>query len=99
LLFWAFSEVNKITFSDAERGWNITLALIAAAPDYRTLGYVAAGPLEEVLEVHGERLVDRVENLVHRDEKFRRALLLVACFEDSMTEAIRTRVNTALGRI
>ena len=31
-LLWAFSEVNKITFSDAERGWTITLALIAAGP-------------------------------------------------------------------
>jgi hypothetical protein len=97
-LRWAFDEVNEVTYGQAERGWNIALELIAAAPDDGALGYVAAGPLEEVLEVHGKQVIDRVENLARLDAKFRKALSLVACFEDSMPEDIRARVGRAVGR-
>ncbi len=97
-LLWAFGEVNEITVMDAERGWSITLALIAAAPDDQTLGYLAAGPLEDVLEVHGGQLMDRVESLAHRDKKFRQALSYVACHEDSMPQVVRARINSLKGR-
>ena len=92
-LLWAFSEVNEITVMDAERGWSITRALIAAAPDDQTLGYLAAGPLEDVLEVHGVQLMDRIESLAHHDKKFRQALSHVECLEDSMPKIVRDRIN------
>ena len=98
-LLWAFSELHVITLHDTERGWRITLALIAGASNEGVLGYVAAGPLEEMLEVHGNEIIDRVEALAHTDEKFRKALSLVACFEDSMPSDICARVHKALGRI
>jgi hypothetical protein len=98
-LLWAFIEVNEITLRHAERGWNITLALIAAAPNDEALGYVVAGPLEEVLEVHGKLLMDRVEQLAQVDDKFLMALSRVVCFEDSMSRATRDRIDRAVGRI
>jgi Family of unknown function (DUF6869) len=94
-LLWAFSEVNDITRKDTERGWRLTLVLIAE----KALGYVAAGPLDEMLEVHGDCIIDRVEELSRSDKRFRHALSLVGCFEDSMPERIRSRINRALGRI
>jgi hypothetical protein len=97
-LLWAFIEVNEITYKDAERGWSITQALIAAAPDDSSLGYLAAGPLDEVLEVHGRQIIDRVEDLARQDPKFLKVLSRVACFEDSMPEEIRTRISNAVGR-
>ena len=98
-LLWAFSEVNAITFRQAERGWNIALALIAAAPTDDALGYVVAGPLEEVLEVHGNLLMDLVEERALVDAKFRNALSRVVCFDDSMPSHIRDRINRVTGRI
>jgi hypothetical protein len=98
-LLWAFSEVNDITPRHAERGWNITLALISAASNDAELGYVVAGPLEEVLEVHGNLMMDRVEELARTDAKFREALSRVACFEDSMPSKVRDRINKVTGRI
>jgi hypothetical protein len=69
-LLRAFIEVNDIAYKEAERGWSITQALIAAAPDDSALGYIAAGPLDEVLEVHGRQIIDRVEDPARRDPKF-----------------------------
>jgi hypothetical protein len=95
-LLWAFIEVNQITVKEAERGWNIALALIERAPDDKALRYVAAGPLDDVLECHGDWVIDRVEQLVSHDTKFRRALSGVGCFEDSMPRHIRERIGNAL---
>jgi hypothetical protein len=98
-LLWAFTEVNDITFRFPERGWNITLALIVAAPTDEALNYVVAGPLEEVLEVHGSLLIDRVEGLARADARFKDALSRVACFEDSMPQPIRERILRLKARI
>jgi len=92
-LAWAFSTVNGIILRDAERGWAITLALIANACTDNALGYVAAGPLEEMLEVHGNTIIDRVEDLARSEPKFRRALSFVTCFKDSMPETVRSRIG------
>jgi hypothetical protein len=97
-VLWAFNEVSEITLKDAERGWTTIQALIAAAPDEGALAYVAAGPLDEVLEAHGRQIIDRVEELARQSPRFRRPLSRVACFEDSMPEEIRTRVGKAVGR-
>jgi hypothetical protein len=73
-LFWAFEEIGEITRTDPERGWDLTLRLIARAPNPMFLSYVAAGPLEELLTHHGSAVIDRVELAARRDPKFRLAL-------------------------
>jgi hypothetical protein len=73
-LFWAWEEVLEITDSDPERAWELTLSLVAKASNPRTLSYVAAGPMEDLLNNHGSAVIDRVEIAARRDSKFRLAL-------------------------
>jgi hypothetical protein len=93
-----FGRDNNITAKESERGLKLTLALIEAASD-EALGYIAAGPLEDLLEVPGDTIMDRVEARVRVDQKFRRALSLVACFDDSIPEFFRTSIDRVLWRI
>ena len=57
-LFWAFERVQQYVRKDPTKAWEVTLQLIAAAPDPRTRGYVAAGPLEDLLYARGELFID-----------------------------------------
>jgi hypothetical protein len=51
--FWAWEGVNEIIRSgDLNSAWQITLLLLEKAPD-RALGYVAAGPLEDLIDGYG----------------------------------------------
>jgi hypothetical protein len=54
-----------------------TLQPIAAAPD-NAVGYVAAGPLEDLLYARGPLFIDELERLANSDPKFPSALRLIA---------------------
>src|ERR1700724_2176028 len=66
--------MGRNTHSDPERAWELTLSLVAKASNPRTLSYVAAGPMEDLLNNHGSAVIDRVEIAARRDSKFRLAL-------------------------
>lgn len=72
--FWAFEEVCELVSDDPERLWLITLQLIEQAPDDAALAYVAAGPLEDILALHGPTFIERVEDLARSDSRFLLAL-------------------------
>lgn len=75
--FWAFEEACELLSRDPERLWRITLRLIEQAPDDAALAYVAAGPLEDILALHGPEFIERVEALARRDSRFLLALASV----------------------
>lgn len=73
-LAWAWQELDELVSSDPARAWTVTLRLIAAALTTAALAYVAAGPLEDLLQRHAAQFIDELEGLARRDPKFRRAL-------------------------
>jgi hypothetical protein len=59
--FWACEEVDRrVRSGDFDIAWEITVLLLQKASD-DALGYVAAGPLEDVIDGYGHRALDRVE--------------------------------------
>ncbi len=76
-LFWAWQHLHHYISSEPRRAWEITLKLIAAA-DEGALAYIAAGPLEDLLNSRAEVFVDDVERLARTDPKFLRTLRLVS---------------------
>jgi hypothetical protein len=92
-LFWAFEEVLEICASDRERAWQLTLTLIAKAPNPESLSYVAAGPLEDFLKNFGSAVIDRIETAARRDPKFRLAL----CDVWGLSGEIFERAKIAVG--
>jgi len=73
-LFWAVATIDEFARIDLERAWVLTLSLVDKAPDATCLAYVAAGPLEDLLNNFGSDIIDRVELHARRDPKFRLAL-------------------------
>ena len=62
---------------DAEQKWEFIKELVAAAPDDDALGYIGAGPLEDLLYGNSEEFIERVEQEALVNEKFRSSLSIV----------------------
>jgi len=77
-LFWAWQRMKEYVRTDPTKAWQLTLQLIAAAPDSGSLGLVAAGPLEDLLYARGPLFIDELERLASSDPKFVSALRLIA---------------------
>jgi hypothetical protein len=52
--FWAWQEVHRLVKTDLIQGWSITQMLIQMADSDAALGYVAAGPLEDLVDIYGD---------------------------------------------
>lgn len=60
--------------TDLPHAWAITKALIEKADTDDALGYVAAGPLEDLLDGYGDAALDAVETACETDQKMQLAL-------------------------
>jgi tetratricopeptide (TPR) repeat protein len=77
-LFWAWERIQQYVRTDPRKAWGLTLQLIAVAPDQSALGYIAAGPLEDLLYARGELFIDELERLARSDPKFLSALQMIS---------------------
>jgi hypothetical protein len=71
---WILEKVDVATNSNIDEAWEITRAVIEKASSNEALAYVAAGPLENLLQMHGPAVIDRVEREAEKSEKFQLAL-------------------------
>ena len=72
--FWAWEEVDAIVRSgDLDLAWQVTLILLRKASD-NALGYVAAGPLEDLIDGYGDKALDLVEEACDGDTRLQFAL-------------------------
>jgi hypothetical protein len=95
---WAWGVIDDWMFELAtEQRWSLILEMIRRAPDDDCLGFVAAGPLEDLLSEHGEQLIDRVEQLAGQDEPFARTLTNV--WQCGMSDALYARVKALQARV
>ncbi|HSW48094.1 MAG TPA: hypothetical protein VLG67_03340 [Candidatus Saccharimonadales bacterium] len=88
--FWAFEEVDTLVREKPLEAQEVILKLIDKAPDDKTLAYVAAGPLEDLLARHGEKVIDWVEDNARKNSKF--AIALACVWRNSIKEEIWQRV-------
>jgi hypothetical protein len=50
----AWDEMREVVDDDRERAWRLILAMVGCAPDYDVLATVAAGPVEDLIDRHGD---------------------------------------------
>jgi hypothetical protein len=93
---WAYDEVNRRVGrrGDAQDGWRVVLALLDVATG-QEVGYVGAGPLEDLVVNWGAALAGRIEARARRDGKFRFALQRVWLRKGDLPEPILRRVVAA----
>jgi hypothetical protein len=94
---WAWDKIGEWDreLSHEER-WSLILEMIRRAPDDDCLGFVAAGPLEDLLSEHGEQLIDRVEERAGQDDRFARTLTNV--WQCGMSDLLYARVKALQAR-
>lgn len=79
------------TADEPDRAWPIILTLVAEAPGDEALAFVAAGPLEDLIQKHGDAFADRIVERAQADARFRSALRGVWGWEN-VSESLRSRV-------
>jgi Variant SH3 domain len=88
---WANVEVDWLEGNDPEKLWQVILDIYRRPDAAPLLGMLAAGPLENLLGLHGPAFIDRVESLAANDAQFAHALGGVWQF--TMTDDIWKRVQ------
>ena len=81
--WWAFGQVCGVVRSDPEKAWALMRILLHKADSNVALANVAAGPLEDLLEIHGPAVIDRVEDESRKHANVRLALSGVWLDRDS----------------
>jgi hypothetical protein len=76
--FWAWEEVHRVVETDLKEGWEITLLLLERAASDGDVGYIAAGPLEDLIDLHGHEALDLIEEGCKSNARLRLALSTVA---------------------
>lgn len=79
-----------------EEAWPVILALVERAPNHAALGFVAAGELEDLVRLHGERFGERLVERARSDNRFREALRGVWGWDD-VSEPLRRRLFELIG--
>ena len=72
--FWAWETVSNLVRTDVSHGWEITLLLLKKADSDEALGYVAAGPLEDLIDGYGNAALDVIEIACDADPRLQLAL-------------------------
>ena len=94
--FWAWERVNDLVQDDALAGWAMVRLLIAGAGSERQFGAIGAGPFEDLLNSHGDQLIDLIVDAASIDPQVRQTLAGV--WKSSIDDEVWRRIESVLGR-
>ena len=87
---WAFAELLDLVSDSPEKGWECILYALQSPECQPHLGVLAAGPLEDLLCLHGQAFIERVESLATSNPKF--AHVLGGVWESQIPAEVWARV-------
>ena len=93
--FWAWEQVTNLVEQGGDEAWFVLTELIRRAPEERALCSIGAGPLENWLERHGERVMFLAEEQAGKDRSWRVAISAV--WQGEMSDELWARVVRARG--
>ncbi|ROU08118.1 DUF6869 domain-containing protein [Lysobacter enzymogenes] len=95
-LWWADERTMFVLRPvDFETMWQFVMAVLARKPPGHVLGYLAAGPLEDMIACFGDYFIERIEDTARRDPAFRD--LLHGVWKNRTPDALWERVKAARG--
>jgi hypothetical protein len=89
-------KFHAIEYHQPEILWTMILATHSRDQSIRPKQVLSAGPLENLLALHGEEFIDRVESEAHRDPSFAR--LLGGVWKNRMSDEVWRRVQAVWDR-
>ena len=95
-LFSAVKKVDYLVANNAEKAWQMILAILKKDSSEAIMSNLGAGPLEELLVQQGDKVIDRVEAKTAQDPDF--AQLIMEVWQNAMPEDIWVRVQALQSR-
>lgn len=89
-------EFNWIVEEDPELAWEAIIEAIEQPRMKPYLSHLAAGPLEDLLDLHGPGFIERIERYAQANAKF--AKLLGGVWQSTIPEPIWKRVQAVQSR-
>ncbi len=96
-LFDHVETVDEIVRADPEKAWPIVRALVERASTDDELGFIAAGPLEDLLSFHGATVAPRIAREAIENQRIREALGCVVL--DPIPPEVEVELGAWLTRI
>lgn len=90
-LSWAGDREYDLVREDPDQAWQLILKILQQDSSNEILEVLSAGPLEDLLAKHGERVIEKVESEARSNPSF--ATLLGGVWKNSMTDDIWSRVQ------
>ncbi len=72
--FWAYEKFADLAKCEPVAAFSVILGTLAATDREDVLDNLAAGPLEDLIRIHGEQFIEQIEAQAHRDQRFRNLL-------------------------
>lgn len=91
--FWVIERLWEFSEESPELCLEIVLAIFDSTDNAKVLGNLAAGPLEDLLVSHGEKVIDKIESFAFEDKRFRQ--LLGGVWKNDIPDDIWRRIETA----
>jgi len=89
-------KFHDVEYHQPELLWAMILAIHSRDQSIRTQQVLSAGPLENLLALHGEGFISRVESEAQRDPSF--AKLLGGVWKNRMSDEVWQRVQAVYDR-
>lgn len=71
---WAWEEVHRMIRNGLSEGWETTLLLLERAKSDNDIGYIAAGSLEDLIDFHGHKALDLIDEECRNNSRLQLAL-------------------------
>jgi hypothetical protein len=75
--FRAWEEARRLIEDDPEAAWRVTLLLLEKVESDTEAEYIAAGPLEDFIDFHGDTALGRIDEVIDRNQRLQLALSTV----------------------
>lgn len=90
--YWAIEKFADLEADSPELCWQVIRKIVERQPVHRVLANLAAGPLEELVELHGPQYIDRIEKEAQSNSDFR---VLLRELWETTNESIWSRILQA----
>jgi hypothetical protein len=95
-LWWTWERIQQLVQGAPDAAWMVLYAAIVRAPDPTMVGYLGAGPIEDLLSEWGHRVIDRIEDAAQTEPRVVYALSCV--WRNDIDEAVWDRIQRIVGR-
>jgi hypothetical protein len=90
-LYWAWEELFEMVQKSPELAWEYILEIANYSSNERVLSNLAAGPLEDLLVLHGADFIDRIETITRQNPPF--VPVVKGVWQNNMQPSIWERVH------